>query len=186
MVSGYPTGKTEMGEIWYQRWVVLNRGAEAALREIPSPGSRRRVLGRAGAQERGWGEGVQGGAPEVWGQVFLGVRFAASEGWSGMGASGGRRVGGRKGARVRRSGRAVWGPQVLPPRGAAPRQAVPAPPAPSGSGKVSKLFFLFSQPARPSSRSSSPSSPQWRRRRRRRHRAAGTARTARGASHPLP
>lgn len=55
MVSRYPKEKTEMGEIWYQRWVVLSRGVEAGLREIPSPGSRRRVLGCAGAQERGWG-----------------------------------------------------------------------------------------------------------------------------------
>ena len=108
MCSRYPTAKTEMSEIWYQRWVVLNRKAEAGLRLIPSPGSRRRrVLGCAGAQERGWELGaVRGGATDVWGRVLAGVGFEAPEGWSGMGAPGERRVGGRKGASVR--GSAGW------------------------------------------------------------------------------
>lgn len=160
MASRYPTEKPEMGAIWYQRWVVSNRGAEAGLREIPSPRLRRSVLGCAGAKERGV-------RPRSWGQVFAGVGLVVPEGWSGMGAPEGRRVG-TEGASVRGGGGAVCSSQVLPPRLAAPRQAVPAPPAPNGSGKVSKLFSLFSLPARPSSRSSSPSSPQWRRRGRQR------------------
>lgn len=60
---------------------------------------------RGGSGERlgSWGV-VQGGAPEVWGQVFAGVGFAAPDGWSGMGAPGECRVGGREGASVRGGG----------------------------------------------------------------------------------
>lgn len=64
MVSPYPAKKTEMGEIWSQRWVVLNREAEAGLRKIPSLGSRRRGSWmRRGSGERlaaeGGGQGVR-------------------------------------------------------------------------------------------------------------------------------
>lgn len=48
---------------------------------------------------------MQGGAPELWGQVFAGVGFAAPDGRSGMGAPRERRAGGREGASVRGGGR---------------------------------------------------------------------------------
>lgn len=81
----------------------MNRKAEASLREIPDTGegsSDARGLRR----EAGELGGRAGGAPEVWGQVFAGIGFAVPAGWSGMGAPGECRVGGREGASVRGGG----------------------------------------------------------------------------------
>lgn len=156
-MSQYPREKIETGEIWYQKVGGLEWERCGRSERDPSPGGER-VLGCAGARETGWVRAAcKGVRPRSGVKSSREAGFAAPESWSGMGAPGGRCAGGWEGASVRGGERgAVWSLQVLPPRGAAPRQAVPASPAPSGSGKVSKLFFLFSQPARPSSRSSSP------------------------------
>lgn len=60
---------------------------------------------RGGSGERlgSWGA-VQGGASEIWGQVFAGVGFAVPDGSSGMGVPGECRIGGREGASVRGGG----------------------------------------------------------------------------------
>lgn len=50
---------------------------------------------RGGSRERLGVESVQGDAPEVFSQVFVGIGFVFPEGWSGMGAPRGRRVGGQ-------------------------------------------------------------------------------------------
>lgn len=50
---------------------------------------------RGGSGERLGVGSVQGDAPEVFTQVSVGIGFAFPEGWSGMGAPPGRRVGGQ-------------------------------------------------------------------------------------------
>lgn len=81
----------------------MNRKAEASLREIPDIGEGS-LDARGLRREAGELGGRAGGAPEVWGQVFAGIGFAVPDGWSGMGAPGECRVGGRKGASVRGGG----------------------------------------------------------------------------------
>lgn len=78
MGSRYPTEKTEMGEIWYQRWVVLNRKAEAGLRQIPSPGSEKGPWMRRGSAERLRVGKCAGGCARALGSSLRGSRVCGS------------------------------------------------------------------------------------------------------------
>lgn len=122
---------------------------------------------RGGSGERlgSWGA-VQGGAPEVWGQVFAGVGFAVPDGWSGMGVPGECRIGGREGASLRGGG---GGCCCLGSSGPASRSsAARCGPRAFGSQRQRKSLKTFF-PLLPTSSSLLPlllpSSPQWRRRR---------------------